>query len=681
MIHEATRPRGAAAVSPAQDAGAAPVLMAAIDNVTESERAEGALARANERLALAQRSAGAGMWDWDMTSGQLAWSPELYQLFGLEVNTVATFDLWRAVLHPEDRQNAEALISDAIRDRVRLSSEYRAVLPTGEVRWIHALGDTVYGERGEARRMSGICLDITERKRVEEALRQSEKLLRSILDNMPDAYLRSDADGRLSMANSAAVSLFGYGSPQDLIGQTAESLYLFGADRQTMYAQLQETGHVADYVLQGRKKDGSTFWVSLSARLSRDEQGNVAGTEAFLRDITERKRVEAERAQIEAQLQQAQKMESVGRLAGGVAHDFNNMLGVILGHAELALNDLDPAQALYDDLMEIRTAAGRSADLTRQLLAFARKQTVAPRVLDLNETVGAMLAMLRRLIGEDIDVVWRPDKNPWSIRMDPSQVDQILANLCVNARDAIAGVGKVTIETENTTCDEARCANHPGSIPGEYVRLTVSDDGCGMNEETLSHLFEPFFTTKVVGKGTGLGLATVYGIVKQNHGFADVDSGPGRGTRFMIYLPRHVGGAGQAQTNLGAEPAGRRHDTILLVEDDRAVLKMTSKMLAGQGYSVLAARSPAEAIRLAAERAAEIHLLLTDVVMPGMNGRELAATLLSLYPRLKCLFMSGYTADVIADHGVLEQGVQFIQKPFSMDDLAAKIRDALDAPD
>jgi signal transduction histidine kinase/ActR/RegA family two-component response regulator len=361
-----------------------------------------------------------------------------------------------------------------------------------------------------------------------------------------------------------------------------------------------------------------------------------------------------------------------------IFHDFNNMLAVILGHAEMALLQVDPAQPLHADLEEIRTAAERSANLTRQLLAFARKQTVAPKVLDLNETVAGMLKLLQRLIGENIHLTWQPGANLWPVRVDPSQIDQILANLCVNARDAIADVGTITIETGNAVFDEAYCAAHPDAVPGEYVRLAVSDTGCGMDQDTLAHIFEPFFTTKGVGKGTGLGLATVYGIVKQNNGFITVYSEPGQRTTFTIYLPRQVGKAEQARLAGAAEPALRGQETILLVEDEPVILELTTVMLERQGYTVLAASTPGEAIRLARERAGNIHLLMTDVVMPEMNGRDLAKNLLSLYPQLKHLFMSGYTANVIAYNGVLDEGVYFIQKPFSIKGLAAKVREALD---
>ena len=300
-----------------------------------------------------------------------------------------------------------------------------------------------------------------------------------------------------------------------------------------------------------------------------------------------------------------------------------------------------------------------------------------PKVLDLNDTIEDMLKMLRRLIGENIDLSWLPGKGLWPVMMDPSQIDQILANLCVNARDAIDGEGKVLISTENATLDEMYCASHPGAVPGDYVALSVCDDGCGMDPETQDNIFEPFFTTKEMGKGTGLGLATVYGIVKQNNGFINVYSEPGMGTRFNIYLCRHRGNAEPLREEVSAGPMARGDETILLVEDDPSILNMTTIMLDQLGYTVLAASTPEEAIRLAEARPAEMHLLMTDVVMPRMNGRDLAGKLQSLSPDLKILFMSGYTADVIALNGMIDQEVHFIQKPFSMRDLAAKVRKVL----
>lgn len=416
------------------------------------------------------------------------------------------------------------------------------------------------------------------------------------------------------------------------------------------------------------------FYSRFTALVSTLSYGNLK----LARTLEEQKQAEEERVKLQQQLTQAQKMESVGRLAGGVAHDFNNMLSVILGHAEMASLQVTPDQPLYSDLQEIRKAADRSSNLTRQLLAFARKQTILPKVLDLNETVAGMLKMLQRLIGEDIQLNWQPDMALWPIKVDPSQIDQILANLCVNARDAIQSIGEITIETRNRVLDVEFCDDHPGYLPGEYVLLAISDNGCGMDKEILDKLFEPFFTTKGLGKGTGLGLATVYGIVKQNNGFIIVSSEPGQGTAFSIYMPRYQGKSEQLVTGRTSELTRNHHETILLVEDEPAILKMAANMLESLGFTVFAAPSPSEAFSLAADYNGVIHLLITDVIMPEMTGRDLAQSLQALYPSIKCLFMSGYTADVIAHHGVLDEGVHFLHKPFSLDQLITKVNEVLE---
>jgi len=418
-------------------------------------------------------------------------------------------------------------------------------------------------------------------------------------------------------------------------------------------------------------QSGRAGWVVQTNAPLRNTVGEIIGILGMVRDITEEKR-------IQEQLTQLQKMESVGRLAGGIAHDFNNMLGVILGHTELAIESAGKEHPLYRDLMEIRKAGERSASLTRQLLAFARKQTITPKILDLNDTVSGMLKMLQRLIGEDIDLVWLPGKNLPPVEVDPSQIDQILANLCVNARDAIEGTGKVTIETGIAQFDEALCNDNMGCVPGKYVFLAVSDGGCGMDKEIQDKLFEPFFTTKEVGKGTGLGLATVYGIVRQNNGFINVYSEPGTDTTFKIYLPRHIGKVEEQNPESVLEPTLPGRETILVVEDEKAILNLTRHLLEKQGYHVLTACMPGEAIRLAEEYTGEIHLLITDVVMPEMNGRNLSQRILSLYPGMRCLFMSGYTTDVIAHQEIINEEICFLQKPFFKNSLMAKVREALD---
>lgn len=398
----------------------------------------------------------------------------------------------------------------------------------------------------------------------------------------------------------------------------------------------------------------------------------------ILQDITERKKAETEAAQLAAQLAHAQRMESVGRLAGGVAHDFNNLLTVILGHVERNLGRMKSNDPLYPDLEEIGQVAERSATLTRQLLAFARSQPASPRVIDLNETVDAILVILRRLIGEDIDLVWRPGRDLASVRIDPTQVDQILANLCVNARDAIEDVGEIVIETANISLDEDFCAQCPNCTPGDYVELAVTDDGSGMDAETQTYLFEPFFTTKKRGQGTGLGLSTIYGVVKQNLGFVCVASEPGVGTTFRIYFPQHLAEPETPPEQVAVEEASHGTETILLVEDEPAILRIVTTLLEDRGYTVLTAATPGEAIRLTEEYADSIDLLLTDVIMPEMNGPALAERLNSGQRNLKCLFMSGYSADATDAHGAVDDNAHFIPKPFSQNELAAKVREALD---
>jgi PAS domain S-box-containing protein len=419
-----------------------------------------------------------------------------------------------------------------------------------------------------------------------------------------------------------------------------------------------------------RRRDGKTIFVQARVAV-RYKQGRPAEIFGTIQDITDRRK-------LEDQLRQSQKMESVGRLAGGVAHDYNNMLSVIMGYTELALAKTVPGDALRADLEEILQAARRSAEITGQLLAFARRQAIAPVALDLNAAVALLLKMLRRLIGEDIALTWRPGPDLWPVRIDPSQLNQILANLCVNARDAIGDIGAISIETANVSLDTAYAETHPDVPPGDYVLLMVGDDGHGMDKDVLAHLFEPFFTTKTLGKGTGLGLATVYGIVQQNGGAINVYSEPGKGSTFKIYLPRHVGQAVAVPKPEEAQISKGRGETLLVVEDEEPILALTRKLLENMEYRVLTAGSPEEALALARRHDGPIHLLISDVVLPQMNGRELADRLRSMHDGLKCLFMSGYTADLIAYRGVLDQGVHFLQKPFSAKYLARKVRQVLD---
>ena len=433
-------------------------------------------------------------------------------------------------------------------------------------------GETVFG-------ISVFGRDITEHRKAEAALRRSEEKYRTIFQNSPLGIFRSSADGRFIEVNPAMARIFGYASPEAMVREVhdiGDQLYVDADDRRALVADQVDTGeNERQYMARYRRRDGSEFDAYVSLHTIRDTEGRLAFFDGILDDVTEKRRAEEEREDLQAQLLHAQKMESIGRLAGGVAHDFNNMLGVIIGYAELALRRVQQDEKLAGQLGEIRIAAKRSADLTRQLLTFARKQPAKPTLLDLNASVQDMLKMLERMINEDIDLHWRPGEALWSVKMDTSQLDQILANLCVNARDAIQGSGSITIETHKDILRASDCSHHPAAVPGDYVRLSVSDTGSGMDGKTMAKVFEPFFTTKAMGMGTGLGLSTVYGIVEQNQGFIAVSSEPGSGTTFSIYLPRQVrrGGRHDSPTSQGLLFV-QGHETILLVEDEAAILEV-----------------------------------------------------------------------------------------------------------
>jgi len=576
-------------------------------------------------------------------------------------------------LRPEVAQRLEAADREVLEQQRVVEVEFCQKGRSGQPEWVRDIKFPLKGPDHQEM-IGGISLDVTERVLAQEALRASEQQKDLILNGANEMIAYYDIDLRILWANRAAGESVGR-SPRELVGAFCYDIWNAGVPCENCpVLRARDTKRPQQHERQ--TPDGR--WWNLRGYPVLDDDGEVIALVEFGQDITERKAAERERESLEAQLVQAQRMEAVGRLAGGVAHDFNNMLAVILGRAELALDALGESDPVRQELGEIQNAAQRSANLTRQLLAFARRQTISPEVLNLNETLTAMTKMLQRLMGEDIDLVWKPGAALWPIKIDPSQVDQILANLCVNARDAIDGVGKVTIETRNAIIDANPGDEQVECVPSEYVLLIVSDDGCGMDDETMGHLFEPFFTTKDLGQGTGLGLATVYGIVKQNEGTIHVESEPGVGTTFRIGFRRHVSKVEQIESIAQEGVVARGHETILLVEDEPAILHLGQALLERMGYRVVAAATPGEAMRAAEAYPGIIHLLMTDVIMPEMNGRDLVRRVLTLYPHIKRLFTSGYTADVIAHHGVLDPGVAFLPKPYARDTLARKVREVLD---
>lgn len=513
--------------------------------------------------------------------------------------------------------------------------------------------------------------DISARKQAEEALQRAEEQYRSIFDEAIIGIFRSTPDGRFLMMNPAMAKMLRCDSPEQALDKIPEISALYGdpAQRRELLTRLEQNGALKNVEHEFRR-DGTELWFSMNLRCIYNDDGTPAYYEGTAEDVTERKL-------LERQLRQAQKMEAVGRLAGGIAHDFNNALGVIVGYTALLKESLSLDTTALRYAEQIGIAGNRAASLTRQLLAFSRKQVVQPTIVNLNAVVTETEKMLRRLIGEDIDLVLLLDPHLGRVRADLAQIDQILMNLAVNARDAMPQGGRLVIQTSNAELDGTNLSRHEYAKPGRYVMLSVSDTGCGMNRQTQAHIFDPFFTTKDTGKGTGLGLSTVYGIVKQSEGYVWVYSEPGQGATFKIYLPQ-VNAAAEPIPAAETEDIPKGSETILLVEDDDSMRDLTRHCLEMGGYAVLGVQDGEAAIRIASERKVPIHLLLTDVVMPGINGRQLAESLSVLRPNLRVLYMSGYTADLVAQRGVLEPQVALLEKPFTREALFRKVRTVLD---
>ncbi len=574
-------------------------------------------------------------------------------------------------IHPEDRERVKEASAEARRTGVGSPMEYRFRHKDGTWRVLESTASVIRNSEGAPDKLVVVNRDVTERKRAADALQRSETSFRSVVGDAPYGIFKANMSGKLLMANPALEKMLGYMSQDELLAvNLASGIYRHPAEHQKVSELFLRDQYFKDVEVEWKRKDGAFITVRCSGSSIKDEAGT--NMEVFAEDVTERR-------VLERQLRMAQKMEAVGRLSGGIAHDFNNLLGVIIGYIQVIKRTLVPGQPSYEYAVEIEKAGQRAVSLTRQLLAFSRQQVLEPVILNLNTLVSEMEKMLPRLIGEDIELNLFLDPAIGQVKADPGQIEQVVMNLAVNARDAMPDGGKLTIQTANAELDAVFTREHPGFIAGPYVMLAVTDTGTGMDSETQAQIFEPFFTTKGRDKGTGLGLATVYGVVKQSNGYIAVDSEVGKGALFKVYLPRIELPVAAKSEGVQAPPTVRGSETILLVEDAEPLRLLAQLFLKENGYQVLTAADGAEAEQIAAQNHGPIHLLLTDVVMPGINGRVLAERLAPKHPAMKVLYMSGYTDSFIAGHGVLDEGIHLLHKPFTEEALMRKIRERLDA--
>ena len=574
-------------------------------------------------------------------------------------------------IHPEDRECVKQAAEEARRTGVGRPMEYRFRHKDGTWRVLESTASVIRNSKGEPENLVIMNRDVTERTRAAVALQRSETGFRSVVEDAPYGIFKANLMGKLLMVNPALEKMLGYESRDELLAvNLASGIYRHPTEQQKINDLFLRDRHFKDIEVEWKRKDGTFVTVRCSGWTVKDESGT--DMEVFAEDVTERR-------VLERQLRMAQKMEAIGRLSGGIAHDFNNLLGVVIGYIQVIKRTLVPGQPSYEYAEEIEKAGQRAVALTRQLLAFSRQQVLEPVILNLNTLVSEMEKMLPRLIGEDIQLNLILDPVIGQVKADPGQIEQVVMNLAVNARDAMPDGGKLTIQTANVELDAAFARDHPGSVPGQYVMLAVTDTGTGMDPEIQPQIFEPFFTTKGRDKGTGLGLATVYGVVKQSSGYIAVESEIGKGALFKIYLPRIDQPVATRTESSQAPLTARGSETILLVEDAEPLRKLAHMFLRDNGYQVLTAADGSEAQQVAAQNPGPIHLLLTDVVMPGVNGRVLAERLAPRHPAMKVLYMSGYTDTFIAGHGVLEEGTHLLHKPFTEELLVRRVRELLDA--
>ena len=656
-----------------------PHILAFCRDVTDAKQAEvereKTLRRLSEsltKLAEAEEIAHVGYWENDLEADRITWSDETYRILGMDPGERrATAAQFRDVIHPEDRQIQAEASARAKRGEGRYDAEYRVVRPNGEIRTIHSVGNTTFDESGRPVRGFGVVQDITERKETERALSESHALLKAIVDGTSDAIFVKDLAGRYLMINAAGMQSIGM-SEEEVLGKDDRELFGTEAAGPVMEhdRRVMESGESQTFEEELSMEGVTKTWLATKG-VYRDANGQVIGLVGISSDITEMKR-------LMDQFRQAQKMEAVGRLAGGVAHDFNNLLTVINSYSDMILQNLSADDPNRELVTEIRFAGDRGAGLTRQLLAFSRNQVLQPQVVNLNTLLKELKKLLRRLIAEDVELAVRSERALGFVKVDPGQFEQAIINLAINARDAMPSGGRLTLETHNMELTGEYTARLQDVRPGSYVMITVSDSGSGMDKATIARIFDPFFTTKERGKGTGLGLAMVYGFVKQSGGHIEVESEMGCGSKFRIYVPRITESAEVARSPRDVKmPIGI--ETVLLVEDEEPVRTLLRRVLESSGYTVLSARDGADAVRIAREYAGDIQILVTDLVMPKMNGRQLAEQLLATSrPELSVLFMSGYTDEILPREGIQESRVAFLQKPFNPIELAHKIREVLE---
>jgi PAS domain S-box-containing protein len=645
-------------------------------DMTEQRQADAALRQADQHLRDLIHSLDGIVWEADAQTFEMLFvSNQAERILGYPVaRWTEEPGFWASHVHPDDRLWALDFCKRAVAEGRHHEFDYRMIAADGRTVWLHDVVSVVV-ENGRPARLRGVMVDISERKQAELALREAEEKYRSLFENAVEGIYQSTPDGRFLTVNPALVRMAGFESADEMIRTWTDiehQVYVDPQRRRDFLREIVQRGEVRDFEGEVFVKDGSTRWISQCARAVRDAQGRVDHIEGRVLDVTEKKR-------LEQQFLQAQKMEAIGRLAGGVAHDFNNLLMIINGYCEILLDGVGPDDPAREPLDEIRQAGQRAATLIHQLLAFGRRQIFAPQVIDLNAVVQDVERMLRRVIGEDIDLVLELTATGL-VKADPAQLQQVLMNLVVNSRDAMPTGGRLVIRTELVHLHESRCADRPEVRSGYYVLLAVSDTGCGMDEDTKARVFEPFFTTKGQGKGTGLGLATVYGIIQQSEGHIEVESAAGRGTRFRIYLPCVSPEPQEPDSSADSQAPLRGRENVLLVEDEPGVRGIVARTLRSLGYQVLEAPQGDVALTRSDEFQGTIHLLVTDVVLPGMGGREIADALTARRPGIKVLYLSGYTGDAVLRRGVQEHEVAFLQKPFSTAMLARKVRAVLDAP-